>query len=106
MSEQNKIPCAVAQDLMPLVIDGAASEQSRQAVAQHVAACSACSQIYREMQSAAPAPVAQGKVEQGFRQAVKRQRKRFRAWKIAALCLGLVVAICLGTVVAKPERCV
>lgn len=103
MSEQNKIPCAVAQDLMPLVIDGAASEQSRQAVAQHVAACSACSQIYREMQSAAPAPVAQGKVEQGFRQAVKRQRKRFRAWKIAALCLGLVVAICLGTVVAKPE---
>ena len=36
MSEQNKIPCAVAQDLMPLVIDGAASEQSRQAVAQHV----------------------------------------------------------------------
>ena len=31
MSEQNKIPCAVAQDLMPLVIDGAASEQSRQA---------------------------------------------------------------------------
>ena len=58
MSEQNKIPCAVAQDLMPLVIDGAASEQSRQAVAQHVAACSACSQIYREMQSAAPAPVA------------------------------------------------
>ena len=103
MSEQNKIPCAVAQDLMPLVIDGAASEQSRQAVAQHVAACSACSQIYREMQSAAPTPVAQGKAEQGFRQAVKRQRKRFRAWKIAALCLGLVVAICLGTVVAKPE---
>ena len=63
MSEQNKIPCAVAQDLMPLVIDGAASEQSRQAVAQHVAACSACSQIYREMQSAAPAPVAQGKAD-------------------------------------------
>ena len=103
MSEQNKIPCAVAQDLMPLVIDGAASEQSRQAVAQHVAACPACSQIYREMQSAAPAPVAQGKADQGFRQAVKRQLKRFRAWKIAALCLGLVVAICLGTVVAKPE---
>ena len=74
MSEQNKIPCAVAQDLMPLVIDGAASEQSRQAVAQHVAACPACSQIYREMQSAAPAPVAQGKADQGFRQAVKRQR--------------------------------
>lgn len=77
MSEQNKIPCAVAQDLMPLVIDGAASEQSRQAVAQHVAACSACSQIYREMQSAAPAPVAQGKVEQGFRQAVKRPAQAF-----------------------------
>ncbi|MEI3427798.1 MAG: zf-HC2 domain-containing protein [Christensenellales bacterium] len=56
MSEQNKIPCAVAQDLMPLVIDGAASEQSRQAVAQHVAACSACSQIYREMQTPRPRP--------------------------------------------------
>ena len=103
MSEQNNLPCALAQDLMPLVIDGAASEESRKAVTQHTAACPVCRQVYLEMQSAAPAPIAQEKTEQGFRQAVKRQRKRFRAWKIAALCLGLVVILCLGTVIAKPS---
>ena len=102
MSEKN-IPCAVVQDLMPLVIDGAASEESSQAVSKHVSECSVCSKIYSEMQSAVPAPVASEKAEQGFHQAFKHQRKRFRTWKIAVLCLSLVLVICLGIVTLNPS---
>lgn len=103
MSEQKSIPCALAQDLMPLVLDGAASEESRQAVTQHTAACPACRQVYLEMQSAVPAPIAQEKAAQGFRHTVKRQRKRFRTWKIAALCLGTVLMLCLTIVCVHPQ---
>lgn len=103
MSEQNYIPCAVAQDLMPLITDGAASEQSSRLVQQHMAACPACTQVYQAMQSAAPAPVAQAQAEQGFRQAIKRQRKRMRAWKTAALCLGIVLVLCFTIVCVHPQ---
>ena len=42
MSEQNKIPCAVAQDLMPLVIDGAALCISRYIWLQAEQAATCC----------------------------------------------------------------
>lgn len=38
------------QDLMPLVADGAASEESRAAVMAHVAECAECAAVWREMQ--------------------------------------------------------
>lgn len=38
----NKITCDVCMDLMPLVRDGVASDDSRRAVEQHIGSCAAC----------------------------------------------------------------
>ena len=43
--------CAIARDLMPPVIDGVASGESRDFVQEHTAACEPCAQVYRDMQS-------------------------------------------------------
>lgn len=42
----NKITCDVCLDLIPLVQDGIASEDSRKAVEQHICTCRTCSDIY------------------------------------------------------------
>mgnify|MGYP000890224871 CR=1 FL=1 len=47
--------CDMVRDLMPLCIDGAASEESQQVVAEHVAECKSCQQIYQDMQGSLPA---------------------------------------------------
>ena len=42
----NKISCEMCVDLMPLVHDGVASEDSRNAVLQHLQECSECRALY------------------------------------------------------------
>ena len=43
----NEITCDLCMDLMPLVRDGIASEDSQKAVELHVKTCTACSAFYR-----------------------------------------------------------
>lgn len=45
----NDISCQICQDLMPLVKDGVASEDSRDAVIRHVAECEACRKLFEEV---------------------------------------------------------
>ena len=42
----NKITCDICMDLMPLVKDGIASEDSRLAVEEHIQACETCKKRY------------------------------------------------------------
>ena len=42
----NKISCDLCMDLIPLVKDGVASEDSKAAVARHIASCEACAALY------------------------------------------------------------
>jgi len=42
----NKITCDICKDLMPLVKDGIASEDSRLAVEEHIKECEACKTLY------------------------------------------------------------
>lgn len=42
----NKITCDMCMDLLPLVKDGIASEDSRRAVEEHVKICEACKKLY------------------------------------------------------------
>lgn len=46
----SNVECNVVRDLMPLCIDGAASEESRKAVVEHVWKCEKCAEVYKEMQ--------------------------------------------------------
>ena len=65
---------------MPLCIDGAASEESQQVVAEHVAECKSCQQIYQDMQGSLPAGQDHGAEavfsEQMTQRIRKKQRKR------------------------------
>lgn len=49
MSER-KIPCAVAEDLLPLYHDGVCSEESRALVEEHVAQCEKCAAMLKKLQ--------------------------------------------------------
>ena len=44
----NEISCGVCMDLIPLVRDGVAGEESTEAVVRHIASCEACASLYRE----------------------------------------------------------
>lgn len=44
----NKINCEICMDLIPLVKDGIASEESYKAVEEHVKECETCRQLYGE----------------------------------------------------------
>lgn len=44
-----KITCDICMDLMPLVCDGVASEDSENAVMKHISDCEDCKKIYDEM---------------------------------------------------------
>ncbi len=50
----NKINCEICMDLLPLVIDGVASEQSEQAVVEHTESCESCKEIFETYEKPKP----------------------------------------------------
>lgn len=104
MSEQEKKPlsdkCAVARDLMPLVIDGTASDASRRKVDKHVSDCKPCAKVYEEMKASitldAPEEVENKEFDQVIKKVKTKQRRR--SWKnILIGALAMLLVICLGT---------
>lgn len=61
-----KIPCEVCQDLIPLVQDGAASQESVRLVREHVQECASCKAMLEEGYCPPPA-IEDKKVLQGMR---------------------------------------
>lgn len=88
----NKITCDVARDLMPLVIDDVASEDSRAALHAHIADCGDCAQIFTAMQAKEPAPA---KDDTAFITFCRKLQRGFRLRNIAA---ALILVLVLGTV--------
>lgn len=89
------------QDLMPLVADGAASEESRAAVMAHVAECAECAAVWREMQpeitafqenAAAEAPAPDDPETVRYTAAAKRVRRRHRSRALLIVCGVLLLA--------------
>lgn len=85
--------CAVNRDLMPLCIDGTASEASRRKVRKHVAECPPCATVYQEMQTNVELDVPDEAEQQQFDTAVKKVRHRHARRKIMALLAGVVLAL-------------
>lgn len=91
--------CDIIRDLMPMCIDGTASEKSCALVEEHIGECAACMQIYTEMQQE-PAREAPRPAED-FSAAVRglRRRKRLRTMLVAlaaaAACL-VIAAVSFG----------
>ena len=78
--------CEVVRDLIPLVIDDVASEESRNLVGEHLETCEAC-RAYRDGMAAQlekPAPVED---DTSFIRFCRRLQKNFR-WRRLALGAG------------------
>ena len=95
----NKKECQVMRDLMPLCIDSAASEASRELVVKHVWECEECAKVYAEMQGHLLAPKeAPDYLDTAARQLRRRRKlkKRLMICLTALLTAIVVVAGILG----------
>lgn len=91
----NKKECQVMRDLMPLSIDGAASEASKEMVVKHVWECEECAKVYAEMQGHLLA----SKEEPDYLDAAARQLRRRRKMK-SRLLISLTALLTAIVVVA------
>ncbi len=86
--------CNIVRDLMPLVIDGAASEESICLVEQHVAACVPCAEVYEELRGEIHAETL-AKEQAAFEKAAKKMRRAQRIRRLLAWMVPLLVAVAL-----------
>lgn len=100
MNDKKQLPdkCAVTRDLMPLCIDGTASDASQRRVDKHVAGCDPCAVVYREMQTQIDLDVPVEQETQQFETAVKKVKHKHAWRKVRNVLLGIVLAlvVCAG----------
>lgn len=84
----NKIECEICMDLIPLVKDGIASEESYKAVEAHVKECETCRKLYGENQEPA-------QITTDENHAWKQIQKKWIGFFFALLCVGIVFGVSL-----------
>ncbi len=85
MSDSIRIDCGICADLMPLVEDGVACEQSRKAVRKHLEGCKACREKYRDFPEAEQADAAPDDEK-----VIRRVRDRMAVWMLNGMLLSLI----------------
>lgn len=102
-----KLSCEIIQDLLPLYVDNACSPDSRKAVEEHLAQCSACSRNLQAIQrpditdgltaEPGPEPVIRERVmKNGF-------RKIRRRWQLSVLSVLLLLPLLLVGIMGVHE---
>ena len=96
-----KNECNVVRDLMPLVLDRVASEESREIVETHIASCEECRKQYDAMKADLPEET-RAEYEEEQKQftdalkAVKKKKLRRRIRLIALAALACMAAVLIG----------
>ena len=95
-----KNECNVVRDLMPLVLDRVASDESRELIEEHIASCEECRKQYDEMRSALPEEtrVEYEEDRKQFTDALKSVRKQRLKRRIRMIALAAIV--CLAVMLA------
>ena len=97
----NKNDCNVVRDLMPLVLDRVASDESRGLVEEHMASCGECRKQYEAMKADMPEETRteyeeeQRTIVEALR-AVKRQKKKRTVRKVTLLAVICILAVFCG----------
>ena len=94
----NNITCGIAEDLLPLYIDGCCSKDSQQAVEEHMKTCQKCKEKYLHLQGDLPTiatEAAEIKTEEIALSLSKKIRKRKLVATVLTAMLGLFVVILL-----------
>ncbi len=87
-----KNDCSVVRDLMPLVIDRVASDESREMAEGHIAGCAACRKQYESMKSELPAETRAEyeKEQREFMDAIRAVKARRLKRRIVTAALAVV----------------
>ncbi len=90
-----KNDCDVVRDLIPLVLDRAACDGSRQLVQAHLTVCPDCKKIYDEMRAAMPAEARTAYEEENrtFMEALRAARRQKRRRRLTAALLAAVLCV-------------
>ena len=89
-----KDKCSIARDLMPLMIDGACSEESSSFVKEHVSQCPPCAEIWGEMKTELPRMAAEkekAELEKAAKAMKKKRRKRVWLTSLIAVVTSIVL---------------
>ena len=89
--------CEIARDLMPLVLDEAASGSSKTLVYDHVVGCAECAAYMDELKAEAPALTEEQKrqEQQAFSAATEKLKKKKRLRVLRSVLLGALAACVL-----------
>ena len=86
----NKLPCHIVRDLLPLYTDGLLSPETEAEVKAHLDECGECSAVYRQMTGPEPEPqISEDAAEVDYLKKYKRRRKNLL---IAAVVFALLIA--------------
>ena len=85
----DKQSCNIVQDLLPLYIDEACSEESREMVEAHLKECEACREVFEQMKENLKFPAEYADAKRGLEKIRKVLRKKY-------VILALVVAAVTG----------
>lgn len=83
----NKISCDICLDLIPLVKDDIASEDSKEVVNEHIKECDICKSLYEEMSIQ--------RIEMNDRRVVSKIRNRLYFAAISTIFLGAILGLAL-----------
>lgn len=90
-----KNECNIVRDLLPLCIDGAASEDSRKLVEEHTAICEDCGKTRREMMLALPTDKEPEAEQAMLNKAAKKLRRERKRRIVAMIVIGLLLGVAL-----------
>lgn len=89
-----KLNCKIVEDLLPLYVDNVCSEQSKQAVEEHLKECENCRKLINSTQ-AVPAPLIEPERPVSDKAVKKGFKKIRRRWCISLLLVMILIPICV-----------
>ena len=89
-----KLDCAIIEDLLPLYHEGMLSEQSKQAVDEHIKDCPSCSKELKQLRESPALPQSPALPLNNFSKSIKKRRL------LAVLLAGMLLLAAASAVVA------
>ena len=94
----NNVTCGIAEDLLPLYMDGCCSKDSRQAVEEHMRTCEKCREKYLHLQNTLPTITSETsdiRTDEIALSLSKKMRKRKLFVTVFTVILGLLAVLFL-----------
>ena len=84
--------CGIVRDLMPLVIDDVAGDESKEFVETHLTACEECKKLYQEMKTDLPAETEkeEGAIQKAFSAAAEKLKKKRRIRTLKHVLMDMI----------------